>query len=680
VSYTPPTGNAVELVLIGAYTAPNGNAVVLDFAPAAATQSDADITATLEDVSLVVTVAGCSQAAIAATLDDAVLVASLGHASLVSIEAALDDVVAIAQAATGVPVTVTATLDDCVVVAASDWSAGVWRGIGLSRQGPHADINQHVFRQTTLGFQQSAPTRAANQSVWQRGTPLGEAVEAEWTEVPRRRADKASGWDFVAPREKQTGNGYRASASKHHDRASVWQLGSPSGLTRTGSHGSPPRKALGQVYSYAEGVARYLNFLAEYGLATSTFRRYSVIPWEQGNPHSWIWGGWVYPPEPPVPPYVPSLNLIFYQQMENFIGGAILEFNYPCWAWPLINRNTYHYRGVTIVIHAINITRLPDLVNVPVMSVSLQFDIDSWAWGVSINLQTSQAMALLEPINGEPRQVRIEIDGVYITALIEAWSEQRQFGQTMYTATGRSVLALFSQPYAPIRSYLEVEQKTAAQLIDHELLNTGWSASYHADLAQLFTTDWLIPGGAWSYQNKSPIDAIVQIARSAGARAYADRNNNIVHIDPRYPVSPWNWATAQPNKMIPLSLARSIATQLTPQPDYNHIYVSGQTQGVIVSATRQGTAGDKPAPMITDSLITYVNAGRERARNSLANTGRQARVTLDLPLNETTGLIEPGQLIEVSDAIPWRGLVTGININAALGAISQRVEIERHYL
>jgi hypothetical protein len=63
----------------------------------------------------------------------------------------------------------------------------------------------------------------------------------------------------------------------------------------------------------------------------------------------------------------------------------------------------------------------------------------------------------------------------------------------------------------------------------------------------------------------------------------------------------------------------------------------------------------------------------------LANTGRQARVSIDLPLNDTTGLLEPGQLVEISDATPWRGLVTGITVNAAHGAISQQVEIERHY-
>jgi hypothetical protein len=332
-----------------------------------------------------------------------------------------------------------------------------------------------------------------------------------------------------------------------------------------------------------------------------------------------------------------------------------------------------------VLLHTVKVTRLSDMANVPALSASLQFDIESWAWGVSLNLKGPQAMALLEPANGEPRQVRIEVDGIYVTALIEEWGEQRQFGETTYTASGRSTLALLAQPFAPIRSYLETNQQTAAQLIDHELLNTGWSASYHADLAQLFTTDWLIPGGVWSYQNKAPIDAIVQVAKAAGARAFADRTANLVHIAPRYPVSPWNWATVTPDKAIPMSLARSVSTQLTPQPNYNHVYVSGQAQGVIVSATRQGTAGDTPAPMVADSLVTYVNAGRECARNLLANTGRQARVTLDLPLNDLTGLIEPGQLVEVADATAWRGLVTSINVQAEHGAVSQQVEIERHY-
>ena len=303
----------------------------------------------------------------------------------------------------------------------------------------------------------------------------------------------------------------------------------------------------------------------------------------------------------------------------------------------------------------------------------------SWAWSVSLNLKTPEAMAMLEPVSGEPRQVRIDIDGIYITAIIEEWGENRQLGSRTYTASGRSTLALLSDPYAPLRSYSEATDTTAAQLIDRELLYSGWTASYHPALAQLFTTDWLVPGGAWSYQNMAPISAITTIAKAVGARAYADKNLPIVHIDPLYTVSPWDWATATPDKYIPLNLPRTINTQLRPKPIYNHVYVSGETQGVLVSATRSGTAGDRPAPMVTDRLITFVGAGTEAARNILADTGRQASVTFDMPLNTTTGLMEPGQLVQVQESVPWRGLVTGVDVSAQMGVISQSVTVERHY-
>lgn len=442
---------------------------------------------------------------------------------------------------------------------------------------------------------------------------------------------------------------------------------------------SPPRRGLAPLFAYAEALAQVRSYAAGYGLATQTDPGRTAIVWQTANPHSWIFGGWLYPPPPPAPKYTPATDLIFYQPQPDFTGGAVLEFNRPCYAWPLFSKTTTHHQGATIVLHTLKVTRLPDLADIPAVSVSLQFDIDSWAWGATLQLAGEGAMALLEPVNGEPRKVRIELDGIYITCLIEQWGERRQFGETAYTASGRSPLALFAAPFAPLRSRLETGQRTAAQLIDYELDNTGWSAAYHPDLAQLMATDWLIPGGVWSYQNSAPIDAIDRIAKAIGARAYADRNADIVHIAARYPASPWAWAAATPDKELPLSLVVSMATQLTPQPDYNQVYVSGLAQGVVVSAIRQGTAGDKPAPMLTDSLITYANAGRERARNVLANTGRQARVTLELPLNDSTGLFEPGQLVEITGETPWRGLVTGISISAELGAISQTVEIERHY-
>lgn len=656
--YTPPSGNAAHLSFAGSYTPPAANAVELNFDPLSIL---IDWSGTLDDLAgsfaLGFTPTNPTLA-MAGFLDD-------GQGEWILQDVALLDL--------------SGTLDDLSGSGEMIWFAGVWRGIESQRTTAANTLQSRKHRQTQAAHQQAGRQNPINAIAWQPPQPLPATRTTQWGDVPRKHIKPQSGWGFIPAKPASKTSGYAMPPAKPLPRQGAWGLANPLHRERQDGYTSPPRHDLQPTIEYQLAQTAFKAYGSGYGIASAVFKQRFIAPWEQGNPHSWIWGGWHYPPPEPGVPYLPSPHLVFYQPMENFTGGAILEFNRPCYAWPLYIKSTKHYEGTTIVLHTVKVTRLPDLTNVPALSASLQFDSDSWCWSVSLNLQTSAAMALLEPVSGEPRQVRIELDGVYVSAIIESWGERRQFGETVYSAQGRSTLALMAAPYAPIKSLASSSQQTAAQLIDAELLNTGWSAAYHADVLQLFTSDWLVPTGAWSYQNLSPIDAIVKVAKAVGARAFADKTAGLVHIAPRYPVSPWNWSTATPDKTIPVSLARSINTQLNPRPDYNQIYVSGQNQGVIVSASRQGSAGDKPAPMITDSLITYVNAGRERARNELSNTGRQARVTLDLPLNATTGLLEPGQLVEVSDTTAWRGLITATSINAQHGAIGQQVEIERHY-
>jgi hypothetical protein len=680
VPYTPPAGNAVNLVFAGVYTPPAANAVALDFDPPPPNTYTASIAGTLDDSAIVVNAVALAGVLIAGTLAEVSGAVDVLAPGPVSIAGQLDDTTGLIRAAPAASVSLSATLDDITAAIDASWNAGVFRGLTSSKSSAFATKQTHTDKQITGVLNQASHKRPIILAPCQSGTNLQAERGDAWAEVAHKRQAIGSGWDFATARQAEAASRYGAAPHKAAGAAVDWQIAGALTRSLLNNYRSPPRQVLGPSFDYGDAKPIAGNWLAGYGLATGIFGLWSVLPWGVADPHSWIWGGWHYPPPAPADPfYRPSTDLVFYQPLDDYLGGAILEFNRPCYAWPLVSKRTNKHQGVTILLHTVKVTRLPDLVDVPAISATLQFDIDSWAWGVSLNLKGPQAMALLESVNGEPHQVRIEIDGIHVTAMIESWGERRQFGETAYTATGRSPLALMAQPFAPIRSYLEINDKTAAQLIDHELMNTGWSAAYHTDLLQLFTTDWLIPSGTWSYQNKAPIDAIVQIAEAVGARAFADRNAALIHIAPRYPVSPWNWATATPDKTIPLNLIRSINTELNPQPDYNQVYVSGQHQGVLVAVKRQGTAGDKPAPMITDSLITYVNAGRERGRNVLAGTGRLARISLDLPINDITGLIEPGQLVEVSDATSWRGLVTGITITGEHGAASQQIEIERHY-
>jgi hypothetical protein len=675
MSFTPPSGSNVPLIF-NDVTTQTGDNVVLDFDPLS--NPPVSIAAQLEDVSGLIEVLANPAAAIVGQLDDVTGLITILANPIVTITAQLDDITGEIQVRAYQQAYLDGLLDDVTAEIQVEWSAGVWRGVGLNKQGTFKVNETPANAITATGFNKALIVNPIIISRHQQAAPLANFVLSAWAVVAHKYQHYQPNWLLGQPLTQNLQSAYNIPPAKHLAGNAHWELSRPLKSLYSFVYTYPPKKHLSRNFKFNHGASRAKSWGFWYDLIGLKRFRQLTIPWDEGNPHNWEVSPVIHPPPIPPPIYVPSTDLLFACKKPARITGIHVDLIFkPGCPWDGYTTSIYPW-GI-IVLHTVIVYRLPDMLEIPVLSASLKFDSASWAWGVSLTLRTAETMALLEAIDGEPRQVRVYVDGFNITALIEEWGESRQFGEANYTASGRSPLALFAMPYAPLRFHLETEQKTAAQLIDYELLYTGWSAAYHADLLALFTTDWLVPAGAWSYQGKSPIDAILQIAKAVGARVYSDRNEKIVHIEPRYPVSPWNWAAATPDKQIALSLIRSLSTQLAPQPLYDHVYVSGQSHGVLVSATRAGYPGTVSAPMVTDNLITYVNTGRERARNILSNVGKQARVTIDLPLNDITGLLEPGQLVEVLDTTAWRGLVTSITLNATHGVVSQTVEIERHY-
>lgn len=99
--------------------------------------------------------------------------------------------------------------------------------------------------------------------------------------------------------------------------------------------------------------------------------------------------------------------------------------------------------------------------------------------------------------------------------------------------------------------------------------------------------------------------------------------------------------------------------------------------------TRQGTAGDWLAPMVTDSLITTAAAARQRGLAALSDTGRQLDISLRLPVLPATGIIQPGAYIQYQesgeDGIHTRiGLVRSTHIEVGLPEVFQSLGVECH--
>lgn len=325
------------------------------------------------------------------------------------------------------------------------------------------------------------------------------------------------------------------------------------------------------------------------------------------------------------------------------------------------------------------LTRVSDLAPVEITDMQLQLDRDSWSWGFSATLPTAAALALVKPGSAGPVEVEASINGWLWRVLVEKYQRTRTFGKSGWTVTGRSVSCQLAEPYAPARSRLESAARTAVQLAEDELTNTGWTLVWQLP-------DWLVPGGAFAYDGLTPLQAVQRVVEAAGGVLQSATAAKQLIAMPRRKISPWSWATATPDLLIPEGVLFDASGEWRPAPAYNGVYVSGTTQGVLCKVKRTGSAGDLLAPMVTDALITEVAVAQERGRAILSDGGQWSIERLTTPLfssPDTPGLTLPGSLIEVYEtADTWRGQVISCAITASRQQgleVRQSLEVERYY-
>jgi len=305
-------------------------------------------------------------------------------------------------------------------------------------------------------------------------------------------------------------------------------------------------------------------------------------------------------------------------------------------------------REVYIFMPSLTLYRTPDGTEFEAVDVSWSTDQDSWGWIFSATLKRSEDIALLRPDGNGPKEIACEINGHVFSGVVEGYGLSRLFGQTSYTIKGRSLSAWLSEPYAPIRSKAIASPYTASQLAEQELIYTDWVLDWQAP-------DWSIPANAYSYDSLDPIAAIKRLADAVGAVVHTHQSSKTIIVKPRYPVSPHKWtdpATAL-DAILPIEMIQQSGSEYSRLPLYNRaISAGGAEGGVIVTLTRDGTAGDELAPLVVDSLITAQTAGYERGRNEIAKGGSWETMRIETLLTDSgvaPGLMLPGNLVEVQD-------------------------------
>lgn len=519
----------------------------------------------------------------------------------------------------------------------------------------------------------AASTQGVTLSRWSAARPAAAGLLAGWgNAAPTSGSPVRLAWAATAPIADQWRAGWRDVLLLRVRLATTWAPGvaaSRAALVRW--QGAAQRTAAADL-RWQGGRAVAVRSVSRHGRSMPAVHPVAAW-WRRGAPVVSLGGPWSAPDRsvPPIHPcYTPPAGGAVALRFADALAPTLfLQLRFLCGKRALVR---VPVRSVYMVTNTTTLVRVDSGDNIPLDgALSLQLDADSRDFGFSASIK-EDALALIEPSSpGAAVELLATINGTACRLIAEAISRDRTFGRVTLRVQGRGRASMLDAPYAALASFNNAGGAlTAAQLLE-AALPSGWTLDWGL-------TDWLVPAGVWIHQG-TPASAAAAIAAAAGAYLQPHLANKVVRVLARYPAAPWAWSGLTPDLELPASVTEREAIEWAERPRYNGVYVSGTSGSVRYLVKRTGTAADVLAQMVTDPLITQPAAAEQRGLAALANTGRQARVTLRLPVLAETGIILPGKLVSYVDGgITRRGLVRSMSLEAGFPETFQTIGVETH--
>lgn len=324
------------------------------------------------------------------------------------------------------------------------------------------------------------------------------------------------------------------------------------------------------------------------------------------------------------------------------------------------------------VFNTVTLARADSGVEIPArgLAVGISRDGPHWTWSATIP-GAARALVARDP---DPVELIAMVNGLEMRLLAENSERDRRHGADWLRVSGRSRSAWLSEQYAPKEARSNTTALNAQQLADAVLTVNGVSIGWTLDWQ---IVDWLVPAGAWSHYG-THMEALARLAEAGGGYLQADPAAQRIAVLPHYPALPWHWPSATPDIVLPEDIVEVERTLTADQPDYNAVYVIGQSSaGRRDRILRAGSAADRLAPQVVDALATDPIMTRARGSTVLAQSGAQSRISLRLPVLPETGLILPGRMIEYSaEGVTRRGLTRSLQSEWSHPELWQTVELE----
>lgn len=551
---------------------------------------------------------------------------------------------------------------------------------------------------------------------WSPQERLDPPLSAGWTQAPPQEPRTAIGWDAPRLAEQRHASPWRHTPKRERPVAIPWAdlVGHPQAAPRL-PYTAPPvknRERLGLPWGDVI-AARDRQTLAGYTYPPPRDEDWS-LPWGAfealaltiGLPYTapppkdreitivsgpyWYprWCIWQYPAPrgdqlifrfATLPAYLapPGHALVFAEGQEagrelicydGTWNGPKDAYWYRPRPWPIIKPDI---RSYYIIMNTISLKRVADNLPIPIQSLEIATDHDSWCWSLRATLRRAVDLDMVRPMGGAPVAVEAQINGYAWQFIVEEYGDERRFGQRSFSISGRSLSAGLAAPYSRPLSVMQPAQRTAAQLADEALHNLGYSIDWQLP-------DWLVPGGAYSATQQTPMQQLIHIAQAAGGVVHSDPSTPTISLLPWYPAMPWEWGAVAVEAVLPTWQERRTAYQ--PAPQYSGVYVGGQNQGVMCFVRRAGTDGAEQPQMQTHPLVTATEAGLALGKKILADSGPRSIESISAPLLENPGLLAPGKIIQVIDpAGNWRGMVLRTRLSAQRPTVTQQIDVLRYH-
>ena len=371
---------------------------------------------------------------------------------------------------------------------------------------------------------------------------------------------------------------------------------------------------------------------------------------------------------PPLPPGIDKQYDLLFCHHPNNKEPIILLFGRPCDILPPKDEQPRAY----ILSNNVTIFRIDDGTEIKAISLDINIDKYSYAWsGTFIVKKDEYAKLIDQPI------IEVNINHLKWRLKVEDITRSKRFNDNSITFHASSITTLLNDDSTRESHLLDTEMNAGqiAQRILGDHYEMEWGLP-----------DWLIPANTYQYHNATIADRLSQLISAVKGVMISDHYLEKLYMRSAYPVDLWNIESAEARYALPFGKILELDVTDMRMPYYDSVIMRGEQQGILARAIRDGSAGQYPAPLFVNPLMTAEEAAREYARitfnESGAHVGEQEgekeQVIVSFPMFDDLPALLPTDLLAINGG---KGIIESVGVSAQFESaltIRNHITMERY--